>query len=46
MINIVCSYDIMTSEFPKPSIYFDGASIKETFENFLKLSVCVNSALL
>lgn len=34
------------SEFTKPSLYFERASVKETFANFLKLGVCVNQALL
>jgi hypothetical protein len=46
VVNIVCSFDTLCSEFIKPSYYFERASVKETFDNFLKLSVCVNTALL
>lgn len=30
----------------KPSSYFEGSSVKETFENFWKLSIVVNTALM
>jgi hypothetical protein len=45
-IRIQCTYDIIPSTFVKPSNYFEGSSIKESFDNFWKLSVTVNTALM
>mmetsp|Transcript_4077 Transcript_4077/g.3013 ORF Transcript_4077/g.3013 Transcript_4077/m.3013 type:complete len:254 (+) Transcript_4077:1694-2455(+) len=45
-VSYICHIEGERSEFVKPSFYFEGAVVRETLANFLKLSVTMNTGLL